>query len=107
MALDSPLGPVIANIFMVELERTIVPQLEGTIDLWYRYVDDTFTFIRKDCVEAVLESLNGFHPNIKFTFEKETNGSISFLDVSVIRKPDGSFETDIHRKSTDTNVYIN
>ena len=41
------------------------------------------------------------------TFEKETNGSISFLDVSVIRKLDGSFDTDIHRKSTDTNVYIN
>ena len=35
VAMGSPLGPVIANIFMVELERTIVPQLEGTIDLWY------------------------------------------------------------------------
>ena len=39
------LGPVIANIFMVELEKTLVPQLEGTVGLWYRYVDDTFTFI--------------------------------------------------------------
>ena len=105
--MGSLLGPVIANIFMVELERSIIPQLEGTVALWYRYVDDTFTIIRKDCVEAVLESLNGFHRNIEFTFEKEANGSISFLDVSVIRKLDGAFDTDIHRKSTDTNVYIN
>jgi hypothetical protein len=106
VAMGSPLGPVIANIFMVELEKSLVPQLDGMIGLWYRYVDDTFTFIRKDCVEEVLERLNGFHPNIKFTFEKEENGRISFLDVAVIKKPDGSFDTDVHRKATDTNVYV-
>ena len=106
VAMGSPLGPVIANIFMVELEKSLVPQLEGTVDLWYRYVDDTFTFIRKGCVEAVLERLNGFHSSIKFTFEKETNGRISFLDVNVIKKLDGSFDTDVHRKATDTNVYV-
>ena len=106
VAMGSPLGPVIANIFMVELEKSLVPQLDGMIDLWYRYVDDTFTFIRKGCVEAVLERLNEFHPSIKFTFEKEANGRISFLDVCVIKKPDGSFDTDVHRKATDTNVYV-
>ena len=106
VAMGSPLGPVIANIFMVELEKTLVPQLEGTVGLWYRYVDDTFTFIREGCVDTVLEALNGFHSSIKFTFEKETGGRISFLDVNVIKKPDGSFETDVHRKKTDTNVYI-
>ena len=105
VAMGSPLGPVIANIFMVQLEKTLVPQLEGMVDLWYRYVDDTFTFIRKDCVEAVLEQLNGFHPSIQFTFEKEAENRISFLDVNVIKTSDGSFETDIHRKATDTNVY--
>ena len=106
VAMGSPLGPVIANIFMVELEKTLVPQLDGIVGLWYRYVDDTFTFIREGCVETVLESLNGFHPSIKFTSEKETGGCISFLDVNVIKKPDGSFETEVHRKKTDTNVYI-
>ena len=107
VSMGSPLGPVIANIFMVELERTLVPQFEGIIGLWYRYVDDTFTFIKRGSVEAVLEKLNEFHQSIKFTFEKENDGTIAFLDVKVIRKINGCFETDIHRKPTDTNVYVN
>ena len=32
---------------------------------------------------------------------------MSFLDVKLIKKDDGTFETDIHRKKTDTNVYMN
>ena len=70
-------------------------------------MDDTFIFIRKGCVESVLERLNSFHPSIKFTFEKEVDGSIAFLDVKVLKKSDGSFNTDVHRKPTDTNIYVN
>ena len=36
VAMGSPLGPVLANVFMVELERTLVPQLEGSVALWNR-----------------------------------------------------------------------
>ena len=106
VAMGSPLGPVLANVFMVELEKTLVPQLDS-IALWYRYVDDTFTFIKAGEVENVLERLNSFHESIKFTFEKERDDSIAFLDVKVIRNEDGTFSTDIHRKKTDTNIYIN
>ena len=81
VAMGSPLGPVIANIFMVELEKRLIPTMSNKISLWFRYVDDTFTFIRKGQVENVIEILNGFHENINFTFEKEAESSISFLDV--------------------------
>ena len=107
VAMGSPLGPVLANVFMVELEKTLVPQLEESVALWYRYVDDTFTFIKVGEVDNILERLNSFHENIKFTYEREKDGSIAFLDVKVIRKVNGTFETDIHRKKTDTNIYIN
>ena len=107
VAMGSPLGPVLANIFMVELEKTLVPQLQDQVALWYRYVDDTFSFIKTGCVDNVLQVLNSFHESIKFTFEKEGDNSLSFLDVKVIKKSDGSFDTDIHRKQTDTNIYLN
>ena len=106
VAMGSPLGPVIANIFMVELEKRLIPTMSDKISLWFRYVDDTFTFIKRGQVDNVIEILNGFHENINFTFEKETENSISFLDVKVIKKLDGSFDTDIYRKKTDTNVYL-
>lgn len=106
VAMGSPLGPVLANIFMVHLEETIVPTLNVTMPLWFRYVDDTFTFINENEIENVRNILNSFHPDIKFTCEIEANKSISFLDVKLIRKEDGSFITEVYRKETDTNIYI-
>ena len=105
--MGSPLGPVIANIFMVELEKRLIPTMNDKISLWFRYVDDTFTFIKKGEVDNVIEILNGFHEGINFTFEKEVKNSLSFFDIKVINNGDGTFETDIHRKNTDTNAYLN
>ena len=42
--MGSPLGPLLANIFMCELEKHIIPQLEKYMTTWHCYVDDTFTF---------------------------------------------------------------
>ena len=42
-----------------------------SISHWRRYVDDTFVFIEKDCVEHVLVCLNLFHKNIQFMYEWE------------------------------------
>ena len=41
VAMGSPLGPVLANIFMVELEKIIIPKLEKKVKLWRWFVDDT------------------------------------------------------------------
>ena len=47
VAMGSPLGPVIAGIFMVELETTLVPLLSNHMSWWRRYVDDTFCIIKE------------------------------------------------------------
>ena len=59
-----PLGLVLANIFMVELERTAIPSLSNNIKLWKRYVDDTIAFVIIDTIKSVLLSLNSYHGNI-------------------------------------------
>ena len=41
VAIGSPLGPVLAGIFVVELERTILPTFREHKGPWKRYVDDT------------------------------------------------------------------
>ena len=69
---------------MAELEKLIIPQLGDKISLWQRYVDDTCTFIKKGETEAVLDVLNGFHESINFTYEKEGEGAISFLDIKLM-----------------------
>lgn len=106
VAMGSPLGPVIANIFMSELENELVPQLGEKMSLWLRYVDDTFTVLGENEVINIKAILNNFHPNINFTHEIEIGSTISFLDVKVTRNNANNFSTSVYRKQTDTNVYI-
>ena len=46
VAMDSPLGSVLADIHMVELERTLLPTLIEDVQYWHRYVDDTITTLK-------------------------------------------------------------
>ena len=73
--------------------------------LWKRYVDDTICFIKLISVNKVLETLNSYHTNIKFTIEIESENKISFLDVLLI--PSNSLiSAKVYRKNTNTNIYI-
>ena len=104
--MGSPLGPVLAGIFMVELETTIVPTLTEYLLFWKRYVDDTLCFVKKGFRQHILTELNKFHTNITFTYEDETNNMISFLDVLLIKRED-SIDLAVFRKETNTDLYIN
>ena len=103
IAMGSPLGAVLANIFMVELKRNIIPTLSNDILLWKRYVDDTICFIKLTSINKVLETLNSYHKNMKFTIEIETENKISFLNVLLICN-NSSIRTYIW---TNTDIYIN
>ena len=46
VAMGSPLGPVIAGIFMVELEKLLIPALMEHMSPWKRYVDDTIAVVK-------------------------------------------------------------
>ena len=48
VAMGSPLGPVLANIFMTELEIAMIPSLGNYLQNWKRFVDDTFAFVLPD-----------------------------------------------------------
>ena len=65
--MGSPLGPVIAEISMVELEKSLIPTLVKQMSPWKRYVDDTIAVIKLSSIEHVLSILNSFHQNIEFS----------------------------------------
>ena len=106
IAMGFPLSPVLANIFMVELEQNIIPTLFKDISLWKRYVDDTICFVNSNRISHVLESLNSFHSNIKFTVKIEKGNIIAFLDILLILYKD-LINTAVYRKKTNTDLYIN
>ena len=45
VAMGSPLGPVTGDIFMIELEKAIFPELTEYIKYWNRYVDTQFPLL--------------------------------------------------------------
>ena len=104
--MGSPLGPVLANIFMVELERTIISSLSDKIKLWKHYVDYTITFVKTDEIKNVLPSLNSYYSNIQFTMEIGQNNQILFLDVLLIHNLEIISPT-VYHKVTNTDIYIN
>ena len=89
------------------LSLSYYAQLSEKLALWFRYVDDTFTFIKAEEIGFVTQAINSFHDNIKFTSVKEKENKLAFLDVQVERRDNGSLETSVYRKDSDTNIYIN
>eukprot|EP00794_Sanderia_malayensis_P016365 gene16365-18008_t len=69
VAMGSPVGPVLAGIFMVELERALLPTLPEFMLPSKRYVDDPISWINSQATDRITNVLNGFHESIKFTRE--------------------------------------
>ena len=104
VAMGSPLGPVLANIFLGYCE-SLIPE-DKWPDLYRRYVDDTFSLFLRGELDALLflNLLNGLHPSLQFTMEREIEGKLPFLDIQVFRESN-RFTTSIYRKPTFTGVY--
>ena len=105
VAMGSPLGPSLANIFVGYYEALLFKRVNKPL-MYYRYVDDTFAvFNDEDECNEFFSHLNSLHPSLRFTFEKECNRTLPFLDV-LVEKNDDEFVTSFYRKPTFTGQYI-
>ena len=62
VAMGSPLGPVLAGIFMVELKNRLVPTLGNMVLNWKRFVDDTIGYVKNGGIDVILSNLIVFIP---------------------------------------------
>ena len=83
VAIGSPLGPVLAEIFMVELEISLVPKLCNYFKFWRRFVDDTITFANIEAIYHILKVLNSFDPNIQLFYEAEENSKLQLIMIFI------------------------
>ena len=67
------------------------------------YVDDTICFIKLTSINKVLETLDSYRTNIKFTIEIESENKILFLDVLLIGS-NSLINTKVYRENTNTNI---
>ena len=105
VAMSSPLGPELANIFVGFYESRLFGNTAKPGD-YFRYVDDSFVIVGSDLdCDLFQKKLNLLHPALKFTVEKEQSNFLNFLDVLVEKEGTG-FLTSIYKKPTFTGQYI-
>ena len=105
VALGSPHGPALANIFVGYYESKLF-QTTSKPKMYYRYMDDTLVvFSNENKCDLYLDSLNSLHPSIRFAFENESNLALQFLDVFAEKSP-SKIITSIYRKPTFTSQYL-
>ena len=81
VAMGSRLGTTLANAFLWFYERKWLEECPDEFKPIYyrRYVDYIFVLLRsRDHLIKFRDYLNKCHPNIKFSFEEEKNGKLSF-----------------------------
>ena len=109
VAIESPLGPGLANIFMCSFKNKWLKDcphgLKSVFCRWY--VDDIFVlFSSLDHTEKFKKYLSTKHPSINFSLEKENDDRLCFLDITIFHEK-GKFFTYVYWKKTFSGVYTN
>ena len=102
VSMGSSPGPVIANIFMTELEKFILDELinDNIVKFYIRYVDDTLLLVKPEDTDKILKKFNSLDENIQLTVDKFSNGNVHFLYIKI-----NGNKTDIYFKETHTSQY--
>ncbi len=70
-------------------------------------MDDTFVILSKYVTRSFLVHTNNINEAIQFTVESENkNRQLPFLDCLIKRNPDGTLDTTVDRKPTNTGRYL-
>ena len=107
VAMGSPLGSTLANVFLCYHEKIWLQNCPSEFNpvIYRRYVDDTFVLFRsKNHIKKIWNYLNCQHENLKFTSETENEYSISFVDIKITRD-NNKFMTLVYRKPTFSGVF--
>ena len=105
VAMGSPLGPLIANVFMCSIEEQL--DFNGKMPEFYRrYVDDTLTIMPGvKAASNFLQVLNACHPSISFTMEVENDGMLPFVGIQHLNKST-SINTKVFVKPTNKGLFL-
>ena len=102
LAMGSPPAPHLANGWMSQFDADI----RGESKLYFRYMDDVLKNNKKTNIEQKLQDINALHPSLTFTREREKDGSLPMLDMS-IKNDKGNLSSTWYSKPSATGLIMN
>ena len=102
LAMGSSPAPHLANDWISRYDGSI----KGNSKLFTCYMDDILREIKRRETDQKLAEINNLHPNLSFTIELETDGTLPFLDMQLIQKGNRLAST-WYSKPTDTDLILN
>ena len=103
--MGSPVGPIVANLCVEEIEELAHNKSTLPPKKWFRFVDDVFSIIKRHTLTNFYNLPNSIDLHIKFTMEQELDWKLSFLDT-LITHNNGSLLINVYRKPTYTDRYL-
>ncbi len=114
--------PLTCNLYIEDFEQKALSTFVHPLDWWKRYVDDTYTKLKKIQVQAFSDHLNTIDEDIQWTTEGEvdltsspaglesiearTERALAFLDPWSIFNNDGSIRTKVYFSKEDPHIPI-
>ena len=99
VAMRSPLGPALANIFVGYYKEKLFSRTQRP-PTYFRYVDDTFAIFDHEAeADEFLTKLNCLHPSLSSPLKKR-KGNV------YVEKTNVGLETSVYRKPTFTGQYL-
>ena len=106
LPMGNPLSKILACLFLEFLDSGPFKYRLPSNTTYFRYIDDILIFLPQNIkIEEIAEKLNNVEPSINFTHEKESDNTIPFLDILII-KSQNSLTFKVYCKPTNRNDYI-
>lgn len=91
---------------MEHFEHIALTTTTNSLDIWYRYVDDTVIKTDMANIDNFTQHNNNINPHIRFTREQVKEGKLPLLHILVHVNKNDTSRTTVYRKTKHTDQYL-
>lgn len=108
-AMGTATAPTYANIVVYMLEKQTVIDMNSSVHLYRRFLDDVVVYIDSSAATEFMTQMNSLHPKLRFDFVVHPTEA-AFLDLNIHKgtrfQSSCIFDLSVHQKKMNLYLYI-